>query len=184
MARQTPDAIDAPFTKPDDEAPACQHEGCAEPALYRAPKARDRLNEYYWFCLDHIRLYNQAWDYFVGMNETEIEAQRRRDTVWQRPSWPFGSQAHRLEAEARARLEDEFGFEQHSQGTGQRRDKDEQALAVLNLSRPVTFPEVKTRYKQLVKQLHPDANGGDPDAEERLKLVTQAYATLKQSFVQ
>jgi len=24
--------------------------------------------EYYWFCLEHVREYNQAWDYFKGMN--------------------------------------------------------------------------------------------------------------------
>ena len=32
-----------------------------------------------------------------------------------------------------------------------------------------------------MKQLHPDANGGDKEAEERLKLINQAYSTLKHS---
>jgi curved DNA-binding protein CbpA len=40
---------------------------------------------------------------------------------------------------------------------------------------------LKARYKELVKRFHPDANGGDKAAEERLKLVNQAYATLKNS---
>ena len=35
------------------------------------------------------------------------------------------------------------------------------------------------RYIELVKRLHPDANGGDKTAEDRLKLVNQAYTTLK-----
>jgi curved DNA-binding protein CbpA len=48
----------------------------------------------------------------------------------------------------------------------------------------VTFPEIKARYKQLAKRLHPDANGGDTRAEEQLKKVNEAYATLKKSFVQ
>ena len=39
--------------------------------------------------------------------------------------------------------------------------------------------EVKTRYKQLAKQHHPDANNGDRDAEERLKTINQAYAALR-----
>jgi curved DNA-binding protein CbpA len=56
------------------------------------------------------------------------------------------------------------------------------ALALLDLKEPVTFEDVKTRYITLVKQLHPDANGGDVEAEERLKLVNQAYAALKISF--
>jgi curved DNA-binding protein CbpA len=52
----------------------------------------------------------------------------------------------------------------------------------MELTPPVTLEGLKTRYKELVKRHHPDANGGDKEAEERLKLVNQAYATLKQSL--
>jgi DnaJ-class molecular chaperone len=58
---------------------------------------------------------------------------------------------------------------------------EQQALRVLELKPGVTWDEVKARYKGLAKQLHPDANGGDKSAEERLKLVNQAYSTLKHS---
>jgi curved DNA-binding protein CbpA len=53
---------------------------------------------------------------------------------------------------------------------------------VLDLSLPVTLLEVKARYKQLVKRHHPDANGGDKAAEERLKIINEAYATLRHSL--
>ena len=33
----------------------CDHEGCTETGQYRAPKARDVTDEYYWFCKDHVR---------------------------------------------------------------------------------------------------------------------------------
>jgi len=49
---------------------------------------------------------------------------------------------------------------------------------VMNLNPPVTAEKVKLRYKELVKQLHPDVNGGDKRAEERLKRVNDAYRTL------
>jgi curved DNA-binding protein CbpA len=39
--------------------------------------------------------------------------------------------------------------------------------------------EIRTRYRTLVKKLHPDINGGDKSAEEQLKVVNQAYSTLK-----
>jgi DnaJ-class molecular chaperone len=52
------------------------------------------------------------------------------------------------------------------------------ALAVLNLSPPVTRQAVKSQYKELVKRHHPDANGGNTDAEERLKAINKAYETL------
>ena len=46
----------------------------------------------------------------------------------------------------------------------------------------VTVVRLKARYKVLVKQHHPDAHGGDKAAEERLKIINQAYATLKASY--
>ncbi len=185
MVRATPDALFEPFRGPETAERPCQHEGCPGPGLHRGPMSRDRLTDYDWFCLEHIREYNQAWDYFVGMNEEEIEAQRRTDTVWERPSWPFGGDGHKAEARAREDLHREFGgpFEAGRE-PGRPRSKDEKALALLNLKRPITFPEIKARYIELVKQLHPDANGGDKEAEERLKLVNEAFSTLKHSFVQ
>jgi curved DNA-binding protein CbpA len=53
---------------------------------------------------------------------------------------------------------------------------------VLDLTLPVSLAEVKKQYKQLVKRHHPDANGGDKDAEERLKSINEAYATLRSSL--
>jgi len=38
---------------------------------------------------------------------------------------------------------------------------------------------LKARYKELAKRLHPDVNGGDAEAEERLKRINLAYATLQ-----
>ena len=36
----------------------CDHEGCKEKGLYRAPKAPDVLDDFFWFCKDHVREYN------------------------------------------------------------------------------------------------------------------------------
>lgn len=185
MVRQTPDAIDAPFRRDEPYARVCQHSGCPAEGLYRAPKSRNRLTEYYWFCLDHVREYNQAWNYFVGMNEEEIEGQRRVDTVWERPSWPLSGRYHEAERRIREKVYRTFGVgDEGGRREEPPRTEDEKALAVLGLERPVAFPDVKARYKALVKQLHPDANGGDPEAEEQMKVVNDAYNTLKRSFVQ
>ena len=48
------------------------------------------MNAYWWFCLDHLRAYNAAWDFYKGMTPGQIEAQVRADTQWQRPTWPLG----------------------------------------------------------------------------------------------
>ena len=97
MNRPTPDAVNEPFRREERPERFCDCPGCPEAGRYRAPRARDRLDEYYWFCLDHVREYNSAWDYFEGMGEDEIEAIRRRDTVWQRPSWPLGTKKGKFE---------------------------------------------------------------------------------------
>ena len=52
-------------------------------------------------------------------------------------------------------------------------------LATLGLGWPVTMDELKARYHALAKRHHPDANGGDRGAEERLKSINLAYAALR-----
>jgi curved DNA-binding protein CbpA len=55
-------------------------------------------------------------------------------------------------------------------------------MATPDLAVPFTGVELKARYKALVKLHHPDAHGGDRDAEERLKVINQAYSVLKASY--
>ena len=55
------------------------------------------------------------------------------------------------------------------------------AMDTMQLSHNATLIEIKARYKELVKRFHPDANGGDRGAEERLKQVIKAYGVLRAS---
>ncbi len=192
-ARLSPSLLD---DTPRPEARLCDHPGCEAPGEYRAPKARDRLNDYFWFCLEHVRSYNKAWNYCAGMSDDEVESMVRRDTVWQRPSWPLGSW-HQGEADIRSRVHREFGVNGAGRRTRDRskpgagaggahghgpRGVEDHALDVLDLSRPVEFATIKARYKALVKQHHPDANGGSREAEERLKSINHAYGILKAAY--
>lgn len=49
---------------------------------------------------------------------------------------------------------------------------------VLGVARNATNDEIKRAYRALARQYHPDANGGDPDAEHRFKEISVAYETL------
>jgi hypothetical protein len=170
---------------------ACDHPGCEAGGDFRAPKSRLELRDYYWFCLEHVRAYNSAWNYYAGMSDREIEAEIRSDTVWQRPSWRLGQRHGPAYAE---RLRDDFGLftagDARRNGNGARqngvaeraRSACKQALAVFEIEPPVTLGRLKARYKALVKLHHPDAHGGDKAAEEKLKIVNQAYATLKARY--
>ncbi len=166
---------------------ACHFPGCEADGLYRAPRSREQLNRYHWFCLEHIRLYNQSWDFFKGMSEQEIERQRRADAVWQRETWPMGRDKPQARRWRGDNLRDEFGF--FEDGAEAEKPKppvkeETEALSVLGLAAPVTFQEIRARYRDLAKRLHPDSNGGDPEAENRLKDVTRAYASLKSAYRQ
>ena len=186
-------AIDPRYVDPD--APGtrcCDVPECAGSGEYRAPKGRHSLTEYYWFCLDHVRAYNAAWDYYAGMSTHEIEAAVRLDVTWQRPTWPMGGWRSREQLVRDAVfngfvMDDGEGIGRYHHANPHEpppvpRTIEDEALAVLNLAAPVTFTVVKARYRSLAKKHHPDANGGDKAAEERLKHINQAYNILKASY--
>ncbi|MGH9068830.1 MAG: molecular chaperone DnaJ [Acidimicrobiales bacterium] len=51
--------------------------------------------------------------------------------------------------------------------------------ALLGIDRSATEEEIRKAYRKRARELHPDANGGDPATEERFKEVTLAYETLR-----
>jgi hypothetical protein len=176
---------------PDPDAPQrpCDAPDCLALGEFRAPRARNRLNEYLWFCLPHVREYNSAWDYYKGMSPDEIESNLRQDSGWQRPTWPLGrlGGSSRFDPET---LRDPLGMLRGTQFTAKRRPTAappasappelRAALGVLGLEWPVDQPALRARYKELAKRYHPDINGGDRDAEDRLKDVNRAYSLLRQ----
>ena len=161
---------------------------CGAAGEYRAPKSRNALTEYWWFCLEHVRAYNGSWDYYKGMTPGQIEAQLRSDTSWQRPTWPLGRLGtgaweeevlrDPLHILAAARAE-KTGRKPQVQAPAELREP----LATFGLAWPTTLAVVKARYKELAKLHHPDANGGSRDAEERLKTINLAYAALRNRLV-
>ncbi len=188
-----------PYAARQRPARACDHPGCAAEGEYRAPRSRERLTEYYWFCLDHVRAYNKAWDYCAGMGPDDVEHQVRRDTVWRRPAWPFGGRAPEKDPIpwriGLDEVEDALGIlglrrRRAPTSPGPARDgrvwppgsAEAKALRALDLAGPVTLAVVKARYKELAKRFHPDANGGCKRSEERLKSINAAYMTLRKSF--
>jgi hypothetical protein len=173
------------------EAPPrlCEQAGCAQAGEFRAPRDRTHLNQYRWFCLDHVREYNRAWDYYKGMGPAEIERELRSDSGWQRPTWPLGRLGgfNPFESEY---VRDPLGVLRDTPLHRARREKaapkpDEPpaelraALDVLGLAWPLDGAALRARYKDLAKRYHPDANGGDRGAEERLKDINRAYSLLR-----
>lgn len=177
--------------EPEAQPRPCEQAGCAEPGAFRAPRDRKSLNEYRWFCLEHVRAYNRAWDYYKGMSPGEIERHLREDSGWQRPTWPLGrlGGANPFDAEV---LRDPLGVLGATPLHAQRRPKQPRpdepppelraALDVLGLVWPVDALALRSRYKELAKRFHPDANGGDRLAEERLKDINRAYSLVRRKL--
>jgi DnaJ-domain-containing protein 1 len=182
--RRVKDLMETPAPKTFQKV--CEAAGCQLHGEFRAPLARDRLNEYRWFCLEHVREYNKKWDYFAGLDADAIEQHIRADTTWRRPVWPLGGRRS-----GGPYIHDPLGLSEEAglaekpapkmDGSENLTPTERDALGVLELSWPVTKIELKSRYKELVKQHHPDANGGAREAEEKFKEINAAYSTLRAS---
>ncbi len=197
--------------KPKPRERRCERPGCERMAVCQVPVAPDRLNQKIWLCQDHARAHNQSWDYFQGMSESEIASYQATEHTGHRPTWAMGVNGYARDAaaaEVRRRSFrpglDKPGRQAHT-GTGGQGDpfnlfKGEDgttpppresrrplsrlqrgALDDLGLDEQADMAAVKSRYKDLVKRFHPDANGGDRGAEESLSRVIRAYQTLRAS---
>lgn len=162
----------------------CDRSGCTEPGEFRAPRSRDGKDGYHFFCLEHVREYNKAYNYFADMSPEEVENFQRSAPYGHRPTWPLGDRTGGRRANVY--VHDPFGFADGPQYGPRERRREEhrynaeqrRAFRTLELEPTDDLHEVKVRYKQLVKRFHPDANGGDRRAEDRLKRINEAYSVL------
>jgi hypothetical protein len=168
---------------------SCDKEGCEEAGQYRAPKSPRALDDYYWFCKDHVREYNLNWNYFQGQSEEEFQEFLDNATVWERPTKPFGKAAQE-QAWARHGVADPLeilganGTDPAVREASLRRKlppTERRALDILEAKDGWTKAEIRNQYKSLVKILHPDMNGGDRSDEERLAEVVWAWDQIKES---
>ncbi len=200
--------IDSPLfdrirVKPDRDrrlraqCPVCEWADCKAPATHRAPKGRLREREYWQFCLDHVRAYNHSYNFFAGMSSDDIAKYQKEAVVGHRPTWKMGMHGttprSRSSRSARnfSSTKDPFGFFREfdtaaDPDLGRRRfesrvvrNAERKALDVLGLEPDASKQEVKSRFKELVKRHHPDANGGDRSSEDKLREIIQAYNYLK-----
>lgn len=182
---------------------SCEWAGCRAVGLHRAPRNTSTKGDepagaqYRWFCAEHIREFNHNYDYFQGMSDEEVAAFQRDALTGHRPTWGLGVNAapgHARGAAPHLRrgaaFHDAFGFfgdapgakaEEPKPSRRKPRTLERQALQTLGLDEAAGLNEIKSRYKELVKKHHPDANGGDRSAEERLRKVIQAYDYLRKS---
>ena len=170
----------------------CDSPKCNEKGEYRAPKSRIMLNEYFYFCLDHIKEYNKSWDFYKGMSVEQIENSMRSDTFWDRPSWPLKNSFKNIFDEFNEYVEDFVKNDDDKINDTYFKNKlldesltieEAKALKELDLKMPISLEKIKKNYKKLVKIFHPDVNGNNKDAEEKFKQINESYKLLLKKFM-
>lgn len=178
---------------------ACEAPGCRDAGEFRAPGYRpngfDGPGQWRWFCLEHVRQFNDGYDWFEGMSAEEVIAAQSPAAGWRTESPSFGPRAgvegmprwsdfddpldaisaraggirSRAEREARMAMDGPFS-------------KDEaKALETMGLGTDTDRRRLRRRYSELVRRYHPDRNGGDRSYETRLNKVVNAYQLLRGS---
>ncbi len=180
----------------------CAVDGCLEAAPYRAPMpggARadfDGPGEWQYFCLAHVREFNARFDYFAGMSADEISAAQGPAAGWETPGRRFADLGGGDVPRWAAMPDPLAGMAATGAATGatsMRGPKraapaapdarfsraERAALRALALAADADRRMLRQAYTALLRQYHPDRNGGDRTGEGRLRAVVDAYQTLR-----
>ena len=140
----------------------CDRDGCSEIGDRPAPKAPNSSERWY-FCEAHAAEYNRNWNYFANLSPEEAA---RRAADEERGASGYRKSAH---------------WQWGGPGDGSRSRDEMRALAVLGLDSEVEFRDVRSAYRRLAKEHHPDLKQGDKEAEQRFREIQAAYDVLKRA---
>ena len=166
----------------------CEWENCKEFGKFKAPLEKDNSKNFKWLCQDHIKLFNENWNYFDGMSEIEIEKFLKSDVTWHRPTQEFGSSDNFFNILWNNALSDKFNFFKQEKSTNNLFDKklsekDKDAFKIMDLEFTSDWKIIQKKFKTLVKKFHPDRNAGNKEFEDKLKKITLAYSHLKMLMI-
>ena len=162
----------------------CEWENCKKIGKFKAPLEKDDSKNYKWLCDDHIKVFNKNWNYFEGMNQSEIENFLKSDLTWHRPTQKFDSSDNFFNILWNNALDDKFTFYKKDKNFNNLKnkklsEKDKDAFKIMGLELSEDWPIIQKKFKTLVKKFHPDRNAGNKEFEDKLKKITLAYSHLK-----
>ena len=140
----------------------CDRVGCDAPGDRPAPKAPNSRERWY-FCEAHAAEYNKNWNYFAGLSAEEAARRAAEEES--------GASAYRKSAH--------WGW--GGPGDGSRSRDEMRALSVLGLESDAEFKQIRSAYRQLAKEHHPDLKQGDKEAEQRFREIQAAYDLLRKA---
>ncbi|MFT3968030.1 MAG: J domain-containing protein [Sphingobium sp.] len=181
---------------------ACLVDGCANPGEFRAPpedmrQASDGPPRWRWLCQDHIREFNQHYNFFKGMSAEEIAAAQRPHAGWERetrafsaaaaagtppPRWSdFSDPLDAIGARFRDRMAQARADARVRVDGRPLSAEDRKAMRTLGLGVDADRKALRESYTALVRRYHPDHNGGDRAHEQALQDVIAAYSHLRKA---
>ncbi len=165
----------------------CDYKNCKKIAKHKAPIEKDNSKKFRWLCLDHIKEFNQRWDYFKGMSNHEIYNFMKSDMTWHKPTQSFNSPDNFFNILWKNTLNEGENILNRKHGEKIKTiinfsNKDREAFKIIGLEVGVKWNIIQNQFKKLVKKYHPDMNAGNKKFEEKLKIITLAYTQLKLAY--
>lgn len=166
----------------------CDYGGCNEKGEFLA---KTKSSAKFFYCLNHIKDFNKNYNFFEGMSEEEVVDYQISAIIGHRPTWKSGTnpQASYFSKFAKndgSAFDDPFDlFEKEKTSKYERQSKikkgkiSEKAYKLLDFNSVSNKSDIRKKFKEVVKSLHPDTNGGDNSQEDLLKEVISAYKALK-----
>ncbi|MDA8892456.1 J domain-containing protein [Hyphomicrobiales bacterium] len=166
----------------------CDYGDCNEHGEFLA---KTKSSVKFFYCLNHIKDFNKNYNFFEGMSEEEVIDYQISAIIGHRPTWKSGTnpQASYFSKFAKndgSAFDDPFDlFEKEKTSKYERQSKikkgkiSEKAYKLLDFNSVSNKSDIRKKFKEVVKSLHPDTNGGDNSQEDLLKEVISAYKALK-----
>ena len=188
-----------------DAVRRCEHKGCDDLGICKAPKPfaartiqvpgqRVAPEDSHWFCQRHAAEYNRTYDFFEGMTEVRDHGLPGLGRLWPQADLEIRRRAGRRrrpggavqQSPKLARRKDWLyngaGAGMPASGACANARGCRSGRSTRWACRTAPSPAViRERYGVLVKQYHPDSNGGDRSMEHRLAIVIRAFKALKAS---
>lgn len=132
-----------------------------------------------------MRAFNAAYNYLDGMDIGAIRAETAAPG-WERSTRAFATNAYAgAFSDPLGAMKGRFGagvFDVPANRGGVILDAAEvAALKILDIGEKASWADIRRRYKERIRALHPDANGGDRRHEAELRRVIDAYTQLRES---
>lgn len=171
--------------------PPCHWDGCEEVAQHRAPIGQEAEGRFFMFCASHVKEYNSGYNYVSALSRPDIARYQRDAAAGARkslgnsseqpkeaplPSVERSGSAKTINARKKVQQREMQKIELQKRKL---RVLEAKAFETLGLSEDATPEEIRARYKERLKMLHPDANKGSRQSEDQLRASIDAYKILK-----